>query len=531
MATPQALQALIYEQKLVRLRRERVGLRREEVDLDIRDLEIEKEISSSTNDAHICSESQRLHDGDGTPGVVAVSRLPAGCDIIDLTSDDESQSIKNEQETAEPAKTNAASIKIQIFHDIKDYIADETVTAGSMDDEVERSTTKGKLDSLESDKAKAEAVVSVKDSTMTQVYTPPNSHDDPVKNLTPESSVGVEAEQSKSKDASLTESPTLQTTQSQLTTPDASIAIAEPLQNQVQAVVLTAVVDKNQPYYEERLFREAKYNGKTYGAWTNKKWWIEIGHRLTSNSAKVLTAIHECRADGAQERTPLEFLRRASCMSILRQAGIGGVQKRKGHMILAQDFQRAKDHPILYKLNRNGEPKWTKDPAYRKVLQDMELVLVEGLYWVRGEVPDNYDNLIINAGVPDAAIIEKSKESNLATPPATPKASEESPARNQQHMTLAAPPTKRPNPTYGETDDSEAETEGQNAQPPSSLVPARWRSNLFAAKRPRTDSQPVEPQQRQASPTPHPQLSRLQSSESRIRTSAMFDLLRTSESP
>lgn len=483
------LQNLLHEQT-------RLILDGQKLDNALQQLELEKEIAKRRNDARVPSLTQRPHEDSAVRDVVAALSLAAKEEVIDLTSDDEKPTIKDEPEKLKSVDTDKNSLKVQISGDMKNEksLGDDVSPAKSIDSKVENSpTAAGDLGPAGSDSAKGKEIIQVKDSTKLQVSTTRTVDGSAVMNSearlwTPPPSASVESKRPGVKEGS-TSTESLNPAGAE---PDVDEAEeeSEPPGEAVQATPQPIVISNSQLSHADKLLREYRYKGKTYTAWTNKEWWREIMASLTTNNTSLVVTLHRCRAEAARKWTPLEFLQRASCMSILRQAGIQGVPKRKGSKILPQDFQRAVDKPELYKLDKYRTPVWTREPAYRQVLKDLKLVLVDGLYWVNGQVPENYDNLIINAGRPNIPVVEKSNDS---TPSATLKSFDQSTPGDDEptQRTSTTPSTKRPFHAYCET---EAETEPESSLPAPSHSSVRLGSSPTLMKRPRTGSSPVEPQ-------------------------------------
>ncbi|KAK5052739.1 hypothetical protein LTR84_002605 [Exophiala bonariae] len=141
---------------------------------------------------------------------------------------------------------------------------------------------------------------------------------------------------------------------------------------------------KSKAYRKGKLFKSYTYLEKYYAAWTYQD---------------LLDDLLKCRASHPEDWTPLEFLKRASFVSILRQAGLCDTKRAVVRKIASRDLNFANEHPAIY--TERGY--WSRFPEFQQVLDEQKLVEKEGLYWQLEEMPDNYDELMKTSGVPGRA--------------------------------------------------------------------------------------------------------------------------------
>jgi hypothetical protein len=193
---------------------------------------------------------------------------------------------------------------------------------------------------------------------------------------------------------------------------DSNVVLKDLLKNDVakgnqygELVAAYTKVKKARENRKERfhkLFHEWNYGGKHYPAWTSEAWWNGIPGNLMEDTTAISDALSNHHRSNGLNWTPLELVRRASYMSILRQAGLIGNRGDDPH-IQPIDIKRAHDFPEMYNKQEHAH-----SARFQEVLMRKELELVEGIYWTKARVPDNYLNLIANAGDPKKEIKKES---------------------------------------------------------------------------------------------------------------------------
>lgn len=222
---------------------------------------------------------------------------------------------------------------------------------------------------------------------------------------------------------------------------------------------LSSGVAKTKHYRRERLFKPHSSMGTDCPAWTNRKWWTEVGERLVKDSTHLLDVIVKCRTMYPDHWSPLHFFQRASYITVLRQAGLCNIKKEAGTKITSQDLNYATDPLGQRRFDERNH--WTRHPDFLKVLRDEKLVERAGLYWRKDEVPLDAESILRNDGRPEPSGYASHTTNQVVSSPSVPSFSQQPPRMTEEE--IVTPLKLRLHRTGRQVNESESELRGSSS--------------------------------------------------------------------